>query len=192
MGKGRARHASMAIGVTQLSARVARSRSRAFDGRPNVTVMKSIAQRVIVLSLAALATACAKTQPQIHSATAPIPTPVPVPEVITLSGQITYPEKVAMAASVVVRIQVVDVSRADAPAEAIASTEVLPEGRQIPIDYSIQVPRKAFEPNHRYQVMVRITEGPVLRFITKVAHPVDPGMTGPLNIMVNAVPQRLW
>lgn len=111
---------------------------------------------------------------------------------VTLSGQITYPEKVAMASSVVVRIQVVDVSRADAPAQPIASTEILPEGRQIPLDYKIEVPRNAFEPNHRYQVVVRITEGPVLRFITKVAHPVDPDLAGPLHITVNAVPQRLW
>ncbi len=124
---------------------------------------------------------------------APAPAPVVVPAAVVISGRITYPEKVALAPNVVVHIPVVDVSRADAPATIVASTEVHPDGKQIPISYRLDVRRSEFHPGRRYQVNVRITEGKVLRFITKIAHPLDVDrLPARFDILVNAVPQRLW
>ena len=115
------------------------------------------------------------------------------PATVAISGRITYPEKVALAPNVVVQVQVVDVSRADVPATIVATTEVHPGGKQIPIPYRIDVKRSEFRPGRRYQVSVRITEGKVLRFITKVAHPLDiDRLPARFDILVNAVPQRLW
>lgn len=147
----------------------------------------------------ALVTVVALTACSSGTANRPL-TQVPPPAVVraepapvVISGTITYPEKVAMAPNVVVRIQVVDVSRADSPATVVASTELLPEGKQVPLSYRLPVQRSAFSKGNRYQVNVRITEGKVLRFITKQAHPLDiDSVPARFDIMVNAVAQRLW
>ena len=148
---------------------------------------------VVLVAVAALA-ACGRGGHSRPASPAPSPAVAPAePAAVVLSGTITYPEKVALAPNVVVQIQVVDVSRADAPAMVVASTEVLPGGKQIPIAYRLAVKRSAFRPDRRYQVNVRITEGKVLRFITKVAHPLDiDRLPSRFDILVNAVAQRLW
>jgi len=111
---------------------------------------------------------------------------------VVLRGSISYPEKVAMAPNVVVRIAVVDLS-SDADSGIVASTVLLPEGKQVPLPYRFDVRRSLFKRGHRYQVNVRITEGKVLRFITKKAHPLDiDAVPARFDILVNAVPQRLW
>lgn len=121
------------------------------------------------------------------------PTPVAAPESqVVLQGNITYPEKVAMAPNVVVRITVVDLTN-DGDTSVVTSTDLLPEGKQVPLAYRLEAKRSLFKPGHRYQVNVRITEGKVLRFITKKAHPLDiDRMPSRFDILVNAVPQRLW
>ena len=146
----------------------------------------------VLAAVAALA-ACGRGSSS-RSASAPAPVVVPAePAAVVLSGRITYPEKVALAPNVVVQIQVVDVSRADVPVTVVASTEVHPGGKQIPISYRLDVKRSEFRPGRRYQVNVRITEGKVLRFITKVTHPLDiDRLPARFDILVNAVAQRLW
>ena len=121
------------------------------------------------------------------------PPPVVVPEAqVVLQGSITYPEKVAMAPNVLVRITVVDVTN-DGDTNVVTSTDLLPEGKQVPLAYRLEAKRSLFKSGHRYQVNVRITEGKVLRFITKKAHPLDIGsVPARFDILVNAVPQRLW
>jgi putative lipoprotein len=111
---------------------------------------------------------------------------------LVLQGSISYPEKVAMAPNVMVRITVVDIS-SDGDTGVVASTELFPEGRQVPLAYRLEARRSLFKKGRRYQVNVRITEGKVLRFITKKAHPLDVDQVpARFDILVNAVPQRLW
>ena len=148
---------------------------------------------VALVAIAVLA-ACGRGSGSKPASPAPTPAVRPAePAAVLISGSITYPEKVALAPNVVVQIQVVDVSRADAPATVVASTELHPAGKQIPIAYRLDVKRSEFRPGRRYQVNVRITEGKVLRFITKTAHPLDiDRLPARFDILVNAVPQRLW
>lgn len=145
---------------------------------------------VIVLALGACGRGAASRSPS----PVPAPTVTPAePAPVVISGHISYPEKVAMSPNVLVTIQVVDVSRADAPAIVVASTELHPAGKQIPLSYRLSAKRSAFARGHRYQVNVRITEGKVLRFITKQAHPLDiDNLPSRFDIVVNAVAQRLW
>lgn len=160
------------------------------DDHPGVQVMRITSVLLIVLALGACGRGAARrpTPPD------PAPTAVPAePAPVVINGHITYPEKVAMAPNVVVTIQVVDVSRADAPAVVVATTELYPEGKQIPLSFRLSAKRSAFAKGRRYQVNVRITEGKVLRFITKQAHPLDiDNLPSRFDIVVNAVAQRLW
>jgi putative lipoprotein len=120
-------------------------------------------------------------------------TAVAVPDAqVVLQGSITYPEKVAMAPNVVVRITLVDVTN-DGDTSVVTSTDLLPQGKQVPLAYRLEARRSLFKAGRRYQVNVRITEGKVLRFITKKAHPLDiDRVPARFDILVNAVPQRLW
>lgn len=142
-----------------------------------------------LLVILATLTACSRS-----AVVRPAPsTPVAAPEAqVVLQGSITYPEKVAMASNVVVRITVVDLTN-DGDTSVVTSTDLLPEGKQVPLAYRLEAKRSLFKTGHRYQVNVRITEGKVLRFITKKAHPLDiDRVPARFDILVNAVPQRLW
>lgn len=145
---------------------------------------------VLLVTLAALA-ACGRSA-VVRSAPPPTPVAAPAEAPLILQGSITYPEKVAMAPNVVVRITVVDVT-SDGDTGTVTSMELLPEGKQVPLAYRLEAKRSLFKPGHRYQVNVRITEGKVLRFITKKAHPLNVDqLPSRFDILVNAVPQRLW
>ena len=143
-----------------------------------------------LLVILATLTACSRSAVVRPDPSAPVTAP---PEAqVVLQGSITYPEKVAMAPDVVVRITVVDLTN-DGDTSVVTSTDLLPEGKQVPLPYRLQAKRSLFKTGHRYQVNVRITEGKVLRFITKKAHPLDiDRVPARFDILVNAVPQRLW
>ena len=145
---------------------------------------------VLLVTVAALA-ACGRGA-VVRSAPPPASVAAPAEAPFVLQGSITYPEKVAMAPNVVVRITVVDVT-SDGDTGIVASTELLPEGKQVPLAYRLEAKRSLFKKGHRYQVNVRITEGKVLRFITKKAHPLNVDQVpSRFDVLVNAVPQRLW
>jgi putative lipoprotein len=174
---------------------------RCLAGLPSVCIDSSSAHAeslvvriTIVLVAVAFLAACGRGGSSRPPPPAPRTADLPAePAAVVIAGRITNQEKVALAPSVVVQIQVVDLSRADAPATVVASTEVHPAGGQIPLSYRIAVQRSEFRPDRRYQVNVRITEGKVLRFITRIAHPLDiDRLPERFDILVNAVPQRLW
>jgi uncharacterized lipoprotein YbaY len=150
-----------------------------------------ITQLLIVVTLVG---ACGRTATRSGpSMPAPTVTAEPVATPIMLRGHISYPEKVALAPTVVVRIQVVDRTPGTGKDSIVATSEMRPEGKQAPLAYLVSVPRAALRAGRRYVLHVRITEGKVLRFITKKEHAFDVAhVPSRLDIQVNAVPQRLW
>ncbi|NJO55175.1 MAG: hypothetical protein HC834_01185 [Rhodospirillales bacterium] len=83
----------------------------------------------------------------------------------TVTGTITYRERIALPpeARLIVRLQ--DVSRADAKAELIAERVYDPAG-QVPISYKLRFDSARIDPRFTYAVSARIEVGGKLWFIS--------------------------
>ena len=77
----------------------------------------------------------------------------------TLSGSVTYRERMALPSDARITVSLADVSLADAPAQVLGETVIDPAGRQVPIPYKITYDDSALQPNHSYAVQARITIG---------------------------------
>lgn len=94
----------------------------------------------------------------------------PVPEVpavtrVAITGTVSYRERIALPPTAVLKVQLVDVSRADAPAVVIGEQLISSGGRQVPFAFDIAYDSTKIEPNHSYAVQARIEVDGELRFI---------------------------
>lgn len=79
---------------------------------------------------------------------------------ITVSGAVSYRERIALPPDAIVRVAIEDVTLAGAPATLVATSELRPAGRQVPIPYSITLMDPAtIDPKHLYGLRVRIEDG---------------------------------
>ncbi len=89
----------------------------------------------------------------------------------SLSGTVTYLERMALPPGAQVAVQLVDVSLADAPAEVLGETAFTPEG-QVPLPFQIDYDDSRILPGHVYALQARITLDDELLFINTQHHPV--------------------
>ncbi|MGW8186713.1 MAG: YbaY family lipoprotein [Desulfobacterales bacterium] len=82
-----------------------------------------------------------------------------------VTGTVTYLERVALPPTAVIKVQLVDVSRADAPAVALGEQIISTGGKQVPFFFEIPYDPAKIEANHTYAVQARIEEDGRLRFI---------------------------
>ncbi len=110
--------------------------------------------RTLALGLATLPlTACA--------------TLMPSEEPVSVTGSITYRERMALPPTAQVEIQLADVSLMDAPSKTIAQQSFTADGRQVPFAFSLTVDQRKLDPRGRYSVSARISDGSgKLMFIT--------------------------
>lgn len=87
-----------------------------------------------------------------------------------VDGTITYLPRIALTPEAEIQVQLVDVSRADAPATVIAETTFRANGRQVPFAFALPYDPSRIQPNNSYAIQVRITEDGQLRFITTRAY----------------------
>ncbi|MGD9890180.1 MAG: YbaY family lipoprotein [Dehalococcoidia bacterium] len=73
-----------------------------------------------------------------------------------VTGVVTYRQRIALPSGVVVRVQLQDISRADAPAVVLGEQVIEPMGRQVPFPFSIAYDPDAIDPRGRYTVRARI------------------------------------
>jgi len=88
-----------------------------------------------------------------------------------VTGTVTYREKIALTPEATVTVQLVDVSRADAPAITIGE-QVIENPGQVPISFEIEYDPSAIDQRFTYAVQVRIMEGDKLAFINDTAYHV--------------------
>ena len=69
-------------------------------------------------------------------------------------------------------MQLVDVSRADAPGEIIASQVITANGRQVPFNFELIYKPLKIQDSHTYAVQARIETEDQLRFISTTRYPV--------------------
>jgi putative lipoprotein len=83
----------------------------------------------------------------------------------SVSGMIAYRERFALPPAAVIKVQLVDVSRADAPAIVLGEQALEAGGKQVPFAFAIPYDPAAIEPSHSYAVQARIEVDGQLRFI---------------------------
>lgn len=104
----------------------------------------------------------------------------------TLSGTVTYRERIALPPSAVVEVELVEVSLADAPSITIAETSVNPSG-QVPVPYELRFDDAVIKPGQTYSLQARVMVDGRLWFTTTSRHQVLAGGTDDTNIMVQRV-----
>lgn len=92
-------------------------------------------------------------------------------ETQSMTGTVTYRERIALPPGARITVQLVDVSRADAPATLLGETVIAPT-RQVPVPFSLDYDDDQLHPGHSYALQARITLGERLLFINTSHHAV--------------------
>ncbi len=120
-----------------------------------VRIARALALSLTALPLAACATLGPSEQP------------------VSVTGQITYRERIALPPTAQIEIQLSDVSLMDAPSRTIAQQSFTADGRQVPFAFSLTVDQRPLDPRHSYAVSARITDASGrLMFITDTRNSV--------------------
>lgn len=104
-----------------------------------------------------------------------------------ITGTVTYRERMALPPDAVVRVQIEDVSVADAPSQRIGERVFTTDGAQVPFSFSVSYPETAIGESRTYSVSARITDGQGnLMFITDTIVPVitDGNPTSNIELML--------
>ncbi|WP_166430654.1 YbaY family lipoprotein [Polymorphobacter arshaanensis] len=76
----------------------------------------------------------------------------------TLTGTITYRERIALPEGATATVEIRDVSRADAPAPLLSSTTITPTGNQVPLHWIMTFDPAKVAPQASYSVSARIND----------------------------------
>jgi len=109
----------------------------------------------------------------------------------TVSGTITYLQRIALPDDTVITVQIQDTSLADAPAVVIGEQVIQTDGKQVPFEFEVPYDAKDIQDNHSYTMSVRITDGAGnLLFINDTAIPVITRDNPTQDIEIVVVPVR--
>ena len=105
-----------------------------------------------------------------------------------VTGTVTYLQRVALPPEALIKVQLLDVSRADAPAAVLGEQVITAGGRQVPFAFEIAYDPARIDPRMTYAVSARIEEGGRLRFISDRRHAViTRGAPGHVDMVLKAV-----
>lgn len=91
---------------------------------------------------------------------------------LRVSGTVTYRERIALDPTAEVVVQLLDVSRMDAPSTVLAEQRFKADGKQPPFAYELKVDPARIDPRMRYAVSARISRGEQLLFINDTQYSV--------------------
>ena len=90
----------------------------------------------------------------------------------SVTGTVSYRERIALPDSAVVEVKLLDVSRADAPAKVIAEQRIETRGKQVPFSFELPYDESKIDPRMRYNVRASVLVGNDLMFTTDQAYEV--------------------
>jgi putative lipoprotein len=106
---------------------------------------------------AVLATLCAAA----CASTPPVPAPAPVPPPTSVSGTVTYRERLALPPGATVTVLVWD-ALAELPASKLGETTLATQGKQVPVAFEVFFDPDTLQPTHTYAARATIrVEGTV-------------------------------
>ena len=103
----------------------------------------------------------------------------------TLSGTVSYRERMLLPPTAIVEVKLLDVSLADAPARTIAETRV--SGRRIPAPWILHFDSQQIEPRRSYALQARILDHGQMLFTTTERYSVFAGGPDNTDIWVQRV-----
>ena len=90
----------------------------------------------------------------------------------TVTGTVTYPQRIALAPDATLVVKLEDVSLADAPSTVIAEQTIETAGQQVPIPFKLVYDPADIEARNRYVVRAQIFYGDELAWTSTTAYPV--------------------
>lgn len=105
----------------------------------------------------------------------------------TITGNVYYLERIALAPGSKVEVNLQDTSLADAPAKTMGSFTLITAGENVPIAFSINYSPKDIVANHTYTVSAKITKDGALTWISDTNIPVITNGNGTQNIEIKLV-----
>lgn len=104
-------------------------------------------------------------------------------EMMALSGQVTYRERVALPAGATLRIVLVDLTEADQPVRVDVQAPIGSPG-QVPLTFALNFDNRALEADHQHGLIAEILSGDHIWFTTPEAFRLDPAAPpSPLVVM---------
>jgi putative lipoprotein len=104
-----------------------------------------------------------------------------------ISGTVSYRERIAMPPGYVVKVELLDISRQDAPSETLGAIELTPS-HQVPVPYELAFDESRIDPRHRYAVRAQIlVDGRLLFTSTQTNLVITGGASREANIWVQRV-----
>jgi putative lipoprotein len=91
---------------------------------------------------------------------------------LRVTGTVAYRERIALDPAAEIVVQLLDVSRMDAPSTVLAEQRFKADGRQPPFAYELKVDAARIDPRMRYAVSARISRGDQLLFINDTQYSV--------------------
>jgi len=96
----------------------------------------------------------------------------PSPTTGSITGTVAYLQRMALPPNAIIQVQLLDVSRADASAKAIAQEKFAVGERQVPVQFELKFDPANIDPKHAYAVSARVVVDDQLRFLSDKAYPV--------------------
>lgn len=87
------------------------------------------------------------------------------PGAARVTGTVTYLQRIALPPSATIKVQLIDVSRADAPATVLGERVITAGGKQVPFAFEIPYDPAKIDQRFSYAVSARIEDGGKLLFI---------------------------
>lgn len=106
----------------------------------------------------------------------------------SVTGTVTYVQRIALPPDAVITVQLEDISLADAPSVLIAEQVIPAEGRQVPFPYVLEYDPAVIVDNHSYNVRATIKQGEKLLFISDTITPVITRGAPTENVEIIVVP----
>lgn len=91
-----------------------------------------------------------------------------------VTGRVSYRERIAMPRGYVVRVELLDISRQDAPSEALAAVDLTPS-HQVPVPYELAFDETRIDPRHHYAIRAQILVDGRMVFTSVQTNPVITG-----------------
>ncbi len=98
-------------------------------------------------------------------------TPLP-PTQFSVTGTVTYRQRIALPDNAIVQVQLLDVSRQDVAATVLGEQTITPNGRQVPFEFEIPYDPAQIQASHSYAIQAQITVNGQLRFLNTSSDPV--------------------
>ncbi len=109
-------------------------------------------------------------------------------DVTKVTGAVTYLERIALSPTAVINVQLVEASRADAPAIVLGEQVIQAAGNQVPFTFEIGFDPAEIQANHTYAVQARIEDNGKLRFISDQHYAaITRGAPSAANILLKPV-----